>query len=70
MSISPPPPTVNLTEVTLSRLRPPGLRLVGRIGSEVLVSVGFQIFVLRILLHSAAGYIREIFSGGVTSGGK
>jgi len=45
--------------------------LAGRIGSELRVSASFQIFALKMLLHSAGVYLRGIFSAGtyVSEGG-
>ena len=48
----------------------PRSRVVGRIGSEVRVSVSFQIIALRILLHFAGGYLRGRFSVGRNRGGR
>ena len=41
-----------------------GVSLVGRIGLGLRVSASFQIFALRMLLHSARDYLRRIFCRG------
>ena len=42
----------------------PGPRLVCRMGSGVRVNASFQILALRMLLHTAGGYLLGVFSGG------
>ena len=44
-------------------------RLVGRIGSWVRGSASFQIFVLRMLLHSTGSYLQGVVLYGLISGG-